>query len=210
MKINDFARNLAVIFAISIGLYPLLYLGTGVREHGLLQTKPQEILHSLLWNIAFFIHISAGGFALLTGWLQFNPQRRNRHLKFHRVLGRFYAGAVALSGIAGLYVAFFATGGLISATGFGTLASCWLFTDFMAFKTAVHRQIDEHRRWMIVNYSLTFAAVTLRLWLPLFLAVFHFEFIPAYRIIAWLCWVPNLLLALWIIRGQQERQLAQQ
>jgi hypothetical protein len=47
---------------------------------------------------------------------------------------------------------------------------------------------------MVRNFALTFAAVTLRLWLPASIAVS----IPgelAYQVIAWLCWVPNLLVA---------------
>jgi hypothetical protein len=51
---------------------------------------------------------------------------------------------------------------------------------------------------MIRSFALTFAAVTLRLYLP-FPMIWGFEFIEGYRIIAWLCWVPNLLIAeLWI------------
>jgi hypothetical protein len=53
---------------------------------------------------------------------------------------------------------------------------------------------------MIRSYALTFAAVTLRIWLPLG-QVLHFDFVEAYRVIAWLCWVPNLLAAEWILNN---------
>jgi predicted membrane protein DUF2306 len=53
--------------------------------------------------------------------------------------------------------------------------------------------VVKHRRWMVRNFALTFAAVTLRLWIPMsFAAGIPFEI--AYPAIAWLCWVPNLLL----------------
>ena len=61
--------------------------------------------------------------------------------------------------------------------------------------------MKDHRNWMIRNYSLTFAAVTLRIWLPLFIVLFgieHFEL--SYAIIAWLAWVPNLIVAELFIR----------
>jgi hypothetical protein len=58
--------------------------------------------------------------------------------------------------------------------------------------------INNHQVWMIRSYALTFAAVTLRIWLPMAQAL-QIEFIEAYRVIAWLCWVPNLLIAQWII-----------
>ena len=60
------------------------------------------------------------------------------------------------------------------------------------------------RDWMIVNYSLTFAAVTLRIWLPILqYHVFH-EFITPYRIVSWWSWVPNLAVALLIVRKRRK------
>lgn len=101
-----------------------------------------------------------------------------------------------MSGCAGLYVAFFATGGIISVTGFGTLALLWLFTDIKAYTSIRRLNIAEHEKWMVRNYALTFAAVSLRIYLPLLMAfVFNGNFIPAYHTVAWLSWVPNLIIA---------------
>jgi hypothetical protein len=53
---------------------------------------------------------------------------------------------------------------------------------------------EAHRPWMVRNRAPTFAAVMLRLWLPGPVAAgapFH----VAYPAIAWLCWVPSLLVA---------------
>ena len=47
---------------------------------------------------------------------------------------------------------------------------------------------------MVRNFALTFAAVTLRLWLPASI-VAGFPFELAYPVIAWLCWLPNLVAA---------------
>jgi hypothetical protein len=47
---------------------------------------------------------------------------------------------------------------------------------------------------MVRNFALAFAAVTLRLWLPA-AVVSGIAFEDAYPVIAWLCWVPNLLAA---------------
>jgi hypothetical protein len=43
------------------------------------------------------------------------------------------------------------------------------------------------------------AAVTLRNWLPLMLFVLHWPFRIACITVSWLCWVPNLLVAEWMI-----------
>jgi len=56
----------------------------------------------------------------------------------------------------------------------------------------MQRNLTEHRRWMIRSFALTFAAVTLRLYLPA-AVLLHFPFEDSYRVISFLCWVPNLL-----------------
>jgi hypothetical protein len=49
---------------------------------------------------------------------------------------------------------------------------------------------------MIRSFALTFAAVTLRIYLPLAIIQNQGEFpLDAYRAIAWLAWVPNLIVA---------------
>lgn len=55
---------------------------------------------------------------------------------------------------------------------------------------------------MVRNFSLAFAAVMLRLYVPAaVLAGADF----AYAIIAWLCWVPNLVIAEWLFNGAHAR-----
>jgi hypothetical protein len=58
---------------------------------------------------------------------------------------------------------------------------------------------------MVRNYALTFAGVMLRLWMPIFVMA-GVDFTAGYIVIAWLCWVPNLLIAQWLI-GQRNRKI---
>ena len=88
-----------------------------------------------------------------------------RYVRLHRWVGRVYLVGVLVGGLGGLYMAPLAYGGLSTRVGFGLLAVLWLFTGAMAYARIRARQIESHRRWMIRNYALTFAAVTLRLWL---------------------------------------------
>lgn len=189
-------------FAIGVGLYPALYLLTDMSR-GFLSTKTSDLLQNPVWIFFFYQHILLGGIALLTGWTQFSKKLRTRYLHVHRLLGKIYVVVCLLSGVAGLYIAFFATGGLIATLGFLGLAVSWLFTTSKAFLSIRKKKINEHEDWMTRSYALTFAAVTLRIWLPLS-QVLQFEFITAYVIIAWLCWVPNLLLAEWIITKRRQ------
>ncbi|MFD0763372.1 DUF2306 domain-containing protein [Mucilaginibacter lutimaris] len=199
MKLKNLPWIPFAFFAIVIGLYPLIYFLVDMRSNGLLQSKPRAILNDGIWNAAFYTHIIFGGIALITGWTQFSARLRQRYVNIHRLVGKIHVIAVTLSSVAGLYIAFFATGGLVCVLGFGSLAILWLISNIMAYNTIRQGQIRLHQNWMIFNYALTFAAVTLRIWLPLLSAFVFHDFIPAYRIVSWLCWVPNLIIALIII-----------
>lgn len=190
-----------VVLAVIIGLYPLIYFMID-RKFGLLNSKSDEVLTSVLWNIHFYIHIIFGGIALLTGWTQFGKAFRNRNLNLHRKTGKVYVVSVVLSSLAGIYIGFFATGGIVSSLGFISLGLIWLYVTVMAFLMIKKREIEQHRKFMIYSYALCFAAVTLRIWLPLLSLVFH-DFITAYRITAWLCWIPNILFAKYSIKQQK-------
>lgn len=184
-------------FAIGVGLYPIIYLITKTR-FGLLLSKPDELLASQVWNTLFYQHIIFGGVALLTGWTQFSAHLRRTRLALHRTLGKVYIVVCLLSGSAALYLAYFATGGIIASLGFACLGSYWLYTTIKAYLAIRHKQISKHQGWMIRSYALTWAAVTLRVYLPM-AQIAQIDFIEAYRVIAWLCWVPNLFVAEWII-----------
>jgi uncharacterized membrane protein len=183
-----------IFFAILVGVYPFFYLLFDMSQ-GFLASKTPELLQSIAWQAGFYTHILLGAIALLTGWSQFSKRIRNRSLKLHRTLGKIYLIAVCLSGTAGLYIAFYATGGYVTMFGFSGLAIAWLTTTLMAYRKILDKDIDQHQYWMIRSYAICFAAVTLRVWLPLFQFAIGMEFMPAYRIISWLCWVPNLIVA---------------
>lgn len=188
-----------LFFAISIGLYPLFYFLFDM-SNGLMNTKSVELLGNRLWQVGFYTHITFGGLALLSGCTQFLSGLRQKHLSLHRNLGKVYVAAVMLSGTAGFGIAFAASAGLWAQMGFAALGFLWLYTTAKAFLAIKKRDIAEHQNWMTRSYALCFAAVSLRLWMPLFLGAFGMGFSIAYPIIAWLCWVPNLVVAEWIIR----------
>jgi uncharacterized membrane protein len=186
--------------AICIGLYPLIYLFVG-DDFGLLSSKSKGLLQSVVWKTGFIGHILFGGLALLSGWSQFSGSLRKRNLKLHRKLGKFYSIVVGISGICGLYLSFYATGGLISGLGFFALAVLWLFFTFRALLAIKKGDVRQHQAFMIYSYAACFAAVTLRIWLPL-LSMSFGDFVIAYRTVAWLCWVPNLVFAYFWVKKQ--------
>ena len=107
----------------------------------------------------------------------------------------------AASGLAGLYLAPGADTRDPFGIGFIALALAWLYTGTNAFRAIRSGEIGAHRRWMIRNYALTYAAVTLRLEIPILIVVGGVAPIVALNIVAWLCWVPNLLaVEVWLRR----------
>ncbi len=190
---NRIAWFVFAFLAIGVGLYPLMYV-FAAEQSGLLQSKTTELLANQAWNLAFYGHISFGGLALLTGWSQFSRKIRNKRLNLHRNLGKTYALAVLISGVCGIYIGFFASGGIIPAVGFISLGVIWLYTTLKAYKAIRSKDIQLHQGMMVYSYAACFAAVTLRIWLPLLTIAFG-EFLTAYKIVAWLCWVPNMIFA---------------
>ena len=200
MKANRVFWIIFIGLALAIGLYPIIYLIVDMKSNGLLESIGQELLGSTLYNIGFYMHIYFGGLALLTGWSQFSKKWRNKYLKTHRTLGKIYVVSVLLSGISGFYIALYANGGLTAKLGFGILAILWLLSTVKAHLTIRNKKVTEHQKWMIRSYALCFAAVTLRIWLPLLPMILQIDFDSAYIIISWLCWVPNLIFAEFLIR----------
>jgi len=149
-----------------------------------------------------YLHLAGSGIALAIGPFQLNTRIRNRFLHVHRWMGRTYVICVLLGGTAALALATTAQGGLPTHVGFGLLAVLWLFATGKAYRHIRAGDQVSHRRWMIRSYALTFAAVTLRIYLPLS-QIAGMSFDAAYQTIVWLCWVPNLIVAEWIILRQR-------
>jgi len=199
--LDKFLKLVMAALALFVGLYPFRYF-FGDRMFGLLQFKSEALLTNPFWNIGFYSHIVPGGIALLIGWIQFNRQIRTKRLIWHRRIGKLYVVSALVSSVAGIYIALYATGGIIASSGFMCLGLFWFYSTYKAYSSIRNKNIDAHKEMMIYSYAACLAAVTLRLWLPLLSFLFQ-DFIKAYLIVAWLSWVPNLVVAYFIIRRQR-------
>lgn len=164
-----------------------------------LQVKP-DVVHNFAWRTSFYIHITGGTLALITAPFQLIPSLRKKYINVHRKLGKIYVAAILFIGApAGFYMAFFANGGMPASAGFIILSLLWAYTTYKGLYHMRKGEIAAHRRWMLRSFALTFAAVTLRLWVPVLSYGFHLP--PEVTIVstAWLSWVPNILVAELII-----------
>ncbi|MGU3374228.1 DUF2306 domain-containing protein [Chryseobacterium sp. M5A1_1a] len=186
------------IFALLIGGYPLIYVFVE-HKNTFLGSKSLDVLQNQIWKIAFFAHIIFGGISLFIGWRQFGSKFRNKYLKLHRIIGKTYVVSVLISSVSAIYMGMYANGGIISCAGFVCLGFIWLSTTWIAVVQIRKGNVIKHQQFMIYSYACTFAAVTLRLWFPLLQSVTQ-DPANSYLAVAWLCWLPNLLVAYFINR----------
>lgn len=168
---------------------------------------PDGIVHNAFANPWLSLHVAGSATALLVSPFQLLQRWRARQPVVHRWVGRLYVLCCTVGGVAGLVLAFGSTAGPVAGLGFGSLAVIWLTVNALAWKAALDRRFDQHRRWMIRSFALTFAAVTLRVYLPLS-QIAGLPFLESYRVIAFLAWVPNLMIAELYLRARARPRLA--
>ena len=161
----------------------------------------QDVISYRFYQVAFFTHVYTSMFALIAGFTQFSLRFRTKNKEMHRLFGKVYIIVVlVLSGPSGLVMGIFANGGMTSQIAFVVLAVLWWWFTFRAFILIKKRDIEKHRQFMIRSFALTLSAVTLRLWKLGITNTIDIKPMDAYRIVAWLGWVPNLLIAEMYIR----------
>lgn len=192
--------TMMAILAAGVAGYALVGIGVGIEK-----ALPSMTYHLPERKLFALAHFGIGGLVLLIGPLQFVSALRAKYPALHRWSGRFYVAGCILSGIAGFALAQYSFGGPFARLGFSLLAIAWIVTTSMAFVRARQRAFLSHKMWMIRSYALTLAAVTLRLYLPLTTGAMGIDIMIVYPIIAFVCWVPNAIVAEWIVRRRQFR-----
>ena len=191
--VRSLGWGLAGFLSAAIALFSYRYLA------GIEPLAP-NIVANLYARPFLYLHVAGAATALLVMPLQFLTPLRARRPKLHGWIGRLYVAGCTAGGLGGFVLAFGSTAGLPVTLGFGLLAPIWAGVTIMGWRTAVARRFQEHRAWMIRSAALTFAAVTLRLYLPI-LQLAGLNFLLAYRLTAFISWIPNLILAELYLRG---------
>ncbi|GHO72201.1 hypothetical protein KSC_110930 [Ktedonobacter sp. SOSP1-52] len=171
---------------------------------------------AVTWHFTILvIHAVTGGVALLLGPWQFLPRLRARHPMLHRRCGLVYIVCVVIGSLAALYSAIVSVDGFVAQVGFVFLAVLWFYSVAQAYLAIRRGQVQLHRIWMARNYALTFAAVTLRIWLGLGIVVLvlthnmHGAVTSSvvYVSAAWVSWVSTLVFTEWFINARLLRSL---
>lgn len=173
---------------------------------GFLQIK-QHYIDIDHWRIAFFVHVYASLWVLIAGFTQFSESLRRRFPRLHRIVGYIYAFDILLiTGPASLLMSFYANGGATSRIAFVLLAIGWLYFTAMAIIKVREGDFEAHREFMIRSFALTLSALTLRAWKWSINNSFELQPMDVYRAVAWLGWVPNILIAEYLIRRRRKPQ----
>jgi len=171
-----------------------------------LQLK-QSYIHITEWRIAFFVHAFTSIFVLLAGFTQFSRWLLRNKPRLHRILGYGYViNILMVTGPAAFLMSFYANGGLSSQIAFVLLSVLWIGSTAMALYKALKKDFRAHRYFMMRSFALTLSALTLRIWKVLLANFTDLPPLERYRVIAWLGWTLNLLVAEWLIyRDEQKR-----
>lgn len=186
------------LLAMCVGLFSCRYIAN-------VGPVPANILANRFFDHWIVVHAVAASTALMLGPLQLSSVVRRRRPALHRACGGLYIAGCIAGGASALVLSAGLSTGPLAAAGFGTLGVLWLHATMQGLRTARARDFSRHRVWMIRSYALTFAAVTLRIYLPMSQMI-GIDFAFAYRCIAWLAWVPNLLIAeVYVRQGARPR-----
>lgn len=161
--------------------------------------KPKEANYGI-YLPALYGHILTSGLILFLGFLGFSQWIRAQHLQWHRRLGKLYVGLILfVSAPSALIMAIYANGGWSVKTCFVLLSVLWWLFTWQAWTSIRKKDISSHQAFMLRSYALTLSAVTLR-WYSFFLGYFFSWYnLDSYVWVAWLSWLPNLVLAeIWI------------
>ncbi len=200
-------RIFLIYWALSIACFLMLrtVIGyTSFRDDVQFLLLKQAYIHNPVWKAAFYIHVFSAVVALFAGFTQFSPQFLQQYREIHRFIGRIYVWDIlAVNFPAAMIMAIFANGEMPGKTAFVLLDCLWFGFTYKAFVDARNRKFVGHKNYMIRSYALTFSAITLRTWKIILSHGFVIDPGELYKIDAWMGFLPNLLVAEWIIRSKK-------
>ena len=172
----------------------LKYIPMGTQV-AFLNIKQTEVLGIPLYLPVFYIHVLTSVFCLLAGFTQFNNSILDIRPDIHRWVGKIYIVTILLfAAPSGFFIGLFANGGLLSRIAFVLLAILWFYFTFKAYAAIKKKNIAEHQQFMYRSFALTCSAITLRLWKVILVYLFQPSPMDVYQIIAWLGWIPNIIM----------------
>lgn len=189
-----------LLLAVPLAINALSYLNLD-PEYGFLRLKKDAIETG--WYLpAYYAHVLIAAVILLIGFFQIHPTFGLRWPKTHRLLGKIYVGGIIFfSAPGGLIMSMFINRGPVVQASFVLQCAIWFICTWLAYVRIRQRDIQAHRQWILRSFALTLAAITLRVYVFLGSWSFDLAHPGSYATIAWLSWVPNLIICEWYLRA---------
>jgi uncharacterized membrane protein len=160
----------------------------------------QEAIATGWYLPAYYSHVLISGIILVAGFFQLFPKSSSKYKRIHRAMGYLYVmGIIFFAAPGGIVMSLFIGRGPWVLASFITLSILWFFFTSRAFSEIRKRNIAAHKQWMWRSYALTFSAVTLRLYIFITSYSIDLNNPEAYATLAWLSWVPNLVVVEFLI-----------
>lgn len=165
-----------------------------------LMIKQTEVTSQPEYLWFFYTHVYTSIFVLLSGFVAII--RKNFGIKnLHQQSGKIYLFLILVfAAPSGIYMGWFANGGFFAKLSFVILGIFWWISTYKAYQFARERKFDLHKKWMWRSFALTLSAITLRIWKLIIVYFFQLNPMDVYEIVAWLGWIPNVLLIELLIR----------
>ncbi|MCV9385845.1 DUF2306 domain-containing protein [Reichenbachiella ulvae] len=204
-----FKINIALLSFFSFLMLRITLPYLAFDDHTAFLRIKQWVIDNSLWKTAFYIHVLSSMFCLIAGFTQFSNKILTRYPVWHRTMGQLYVGVILfLSGPSGLIMSIYANGGFISQLAFTSLSLLWLYFTFQGYYQIRKGNLSLHQQFIIRSYALTLSALTLRAWKWVIVLLLRPHPMDVYQWVAWLGWVPNLLIAEWYIRNSMKKSIA--
>lgn len=163
-----------VYFALRLVGIALAYFSFEQDYHFLL--AKQHLLGNWTWLAFFYVHLFFGAVATLCGLPLFFSRLIAFRSSTHRLIGKIYILSILFfTAPTGLYLSFYAEGGLWATVGFLLMSLAWLTPTYIAYQKIVAGDVAAHYRWVIRSYCMTLSGVTLRLFTPIGSWYFGFD-----------------------------------
>ena len=172
-----------------------------------LRIKQDVVMHDY-YKVAFFTHVYTSIFLMVLGAIQFLVPINAKTRMIHKGSGRVYATIILfLSGPSGLVMSYHANGGWVAKSAFILLSFLWMYFTIKSVLYARQHLLEQHKIFAIRSFALTLSAISLRLFKFLIVFLFDLQSMDAYRIVAWLGWGFNLVIAeYYIVHFYKKRQ----
>jgi hypothetical protein len=209
--LKNVSLGILLLLGFALTLNALTYLNFD-PTYGFLQIKASAVASGYYLPF-YYCHVVVGGLILLAGFIQVSSRFRKKWINAHRKVGYFYVyGILLFAAPGGLVMSFFVDRGATVLVSFLLQSLLWFYFTTIAVLKIRKKDVAAHEEWMWRSFSLTLAAITLRLYI--FFSSFYFDLSQplAYAVIAWASWLINIAILeffLWSSKNYQKKGLPQ-